>query len=95
MNKKHFLSGIIVIVMAGVLAVVIGYAINPRPIEITDELTSVNASTAIEMATETDTDETTIKKKPCECCAERKTRLAKKIEAARKRRLQKQQAQLP
>ncbi len=94
MNKKQFLYGIIGVVIAGVLAVVIGYATGPRPVEIT-ELTSVNTSTAIEMAAETTTDETAIKKKPCQCCAERKTRLAKKIEAARKRRLERQQAQLP
>lgn len=93
MSKRHLLYGIMAIAIVGILAVVIGYTTDSRPAQTIEQSGAVNTSIPAAAKTSTATDTSTVKEKSCGCCAERKARLEKKIQAARARKLARQQAQ--
>ena len=93
MNKRHFLYGIMAIAIVGILAVLIGYTTDSRSAQTIEQSAAVNTPIPAEAKTPTATDTSTVKEKSCGCCAERKTRLEKKIQAARARKLARQQSQ--
>ena len=93
MNKRYVLYSIMAIVIIGIVATVIGYTTDLRPIQTIEQPATVSAPVPVEATTSMTIDTSTGKKKPCECCAERKTRLEKKIQETRARKRAKQQAQ--
>ena len=78
MKKMPLLYGVTILFVIGFLIVVIGHTTDTRSIQPPSEQAPVEATTKPTPPT--------VKKKPCDCCADRLERLRIQIQQARERR---------
>ena len=81
MKKTHLLFSIAVLVAAALLAGFINYATDTPDTDKATQTTQVKTNAPAET-----TDTPAVKKKSCDCCAERMARLRERIQEARERK---------
>ena len=76
MKDTHFLYGIAILAVVGILACFIGYATNTLPMHAPRQLSTTTPAV---------TDTAAVKTKGCGCCAERIAKFRQRMEKLRKR----------
>lgn len=85
MKKKNLVYSLIILALIALIAGIISYATEMRPTQKKAQQASGEPTTIMVTSTKAQTT-TAVKKKACECCAERIARLQEQIRKARQRR---------